>query len=94
MPDDVILVHLHARPEVIRGRGESDPHPHQMVPAADVEEVLDQFRSEFGQSWIRRKFSIDTSDLTPDELLEQFLERSIPHLNPTDALTRVQLGGS
>ena len=94
MPDDVILVHLHARPEVIRGRAESDPHPHQMVPASDVEEVLEQFRIEFGQSWIRRRFSIDTSDLTPDELLEQFLERSIPHLNPTDALTRVQTRGN
>ena len=93
MPDDVILVHLHARPEVIRRRSESDPHPHQMVPDSDVEEVLEQFRSEFAQSWIRRRFDIDTSDLTPGELLEQFLERSIPHLNPTDALTRVQTQG-
>ena len=90
MPDDVLLVHLHARPEVIRQRMESASHPHQLVPAGDVEEVLEQFQQEVARTWIRRSFAIDTSDLTPDQLLEDFLVRSIPHLNPSDALIRVQ----
>lgn len=90
MPDDVILVHLHAQPEVIHKRMETAPHPHQLVPTGDVEEVLDQFQREVALSWIHPKISIDTSHLTPDQLLEQFLQQSIPHLTPSDALTRVQ----
>ncbi len=90
LPEDVLLVHLHARPDVFRQRMESSPHPHTLVPGADVEAVLDSFQQEVAQTWIRRKFDIDTSDLTPDQLLATFLERSIPHLNPADALTRVQ----
>ncbi len=54
LPDDVILVHLHARPEVIRQRMEIAPHPQPLVPSSDVDEILQRFREEVQQSWIHR----------------------------------------
>lgn len=89
MPADTILVHLKARPEIIRARMASHPHPHQLVPTADVEEVLARFAEEYRHSWIRRKFEIDTSELSPPQLLEAFFRLSIPHLNPADAALRL-----
>lgn len=89
LPEDTILVHVHAREDVIKSRTASDPHPHQLVQAGDVVSILNQFQDEVRQSWIKRKFAIDTSDLSPDQLLETFLERSIPYLNPTDGNVRL-----
>lgn len=88
-PTDTILVHLYAKPEVIRARLEANPHPHTLVPSNDIPLVLEQFQEEVSKSWIRRKFEIDTSDLTPQQLLEIFLERSVPYLNPSDGNTRL-----
>ncbi|MDP6042320.1 MAG: hypothetical protein QGG64_27470 [Candidatus Latescibacteria bacterium] len=93
MPEDTILVHLYARAEVIRERMAANLHPHSLVPSEDVPEVLDHFADEFRQSWIGRKFAIDTSDLSPEKLLETFLKESVPHLNSSDGNTRI-LNGS
>ncbi|MFT5366433.1 MAG: hypothetical protein ACI8V2_001380 [Candidatus Latescibacterota bacterium] len=92
LPKDTILVHLHARPEVIRGRMEKSLHPHNLVPKEDVEMVLDHFKDEVRLSWIQRKFDIDTSDLSPAQLLDTFLERSVPYLNASDGNTRILNG--
>ena len=89
MPDDTLLVHLYAAPDTIRARMAAAPHPHSLVPAADVPEILDRFEQEVRASWLHRKFAIDTTDLTPTQLLETFLTRSIPHLSPEDAATRL-----
>lgn len=89
LPDDVILVHLHARPDVIRQRMESAPHPQSLVPSSDVEEILERFREEVRLSWIRRRIEIDTSDLTPEQLLATFLESAVPYLDPKDSLIRL-----
>lgn len=89
LPDDVILVHLHARPEVIRQRMKNAPHPQPLVPSSDVEEILECFQEEVRKSWIRRRFDIDTSDLSPEQLLTTFHERAIPCLDPKDSLIRL-----
>ncbi len=89
MPDSVILVHLHATPERIRQRMQDTPHPHQLVPSQDVEVILEAFSEQVRRSWIRRKLTIDTTDLSPDDLLDRFLKLSIPHLEPADAATRM-----
>lgn len=89
MPDEVLLVHLYARPEVIRARMAAAPHPHQLVPQEDVEEVLEAFQQEVRLSWMRRKFAIDTSDLAPEQLLEAFMQQSVPHLDAADAAVRL-----
>ncbi len=91
LPEDTILVHLYASPDVIRSRMASDPHPHPLVPSGDVEEILDRFDAEVRLSWLKRKFAIDTSELTPESLLETFLEKSVPFLNPADGNTRLLL---
>ena len=89
MPDDTILVHLTANADAVRARVESDPHLHQLVPSADVTEILERFEAEIRHSWIKHKLKIDTSDLTPEILLDTFLEKSKPHLNKRDLLTRL-----
>jgi len=89
MPDDTILVHLTANADVVRARMESAPHPHQLVPSEDVTEILERFEEEVRHSWIKHKLKIDTSDLTPEKLLDTFLEKSKPHLNTRDLLTRL-----
>ena len=89
MPEDVILTHLYARPEVIRIRMETHPHLFPLVPSEEVPDILQRFEEEVAESWIKNKFSIDTSDLTPAKLLETFLEQSVPYLNTRDMLTRV-----
>ena len=89
MPDDTILVHLTANADAVRARMESDPHLHQLVPSADVTEILERFEAEIRHSWIKHKLKIDTSDLTPEMLLDTFLEKSKPHLNKRDLLTRL-----
>ena len=89
LPKDVILVHLHAKPEVIRSRMQSDPHPHQLVAAEDVEEILEKFETAVRASWIRRRFAIDTSYLTPESLLQTFMDRSVGYLTAEDGNTRL-----
>ena len=88
MPDDTILVHLTARPEVIQKRMEEALHDYPVVPGEDIQEVQEQFQSAFRASWIKRKFQIDTSELTPEALLQTFLDASVPHLNARDLLFR------
>jgi hypothetical protein len=89
MPPDTILVLLKARPEVIHARMAVDPHPFPVVKAEDVALVLGRFQQEFDRSSIRHKLVLDTSDLTPAELLDTFLERSVLHLNTQDMLLRL-----
>ena len=89
MPSDTILVHLYATNEIIQRRMVENPHPHQLVQSSDVQEILDYFENEFRISWIKKKFSLDTSNLTPDGLLEAFFKLSVSHIAPTDALTRL-----
>ena len=89
MPSDTILVHLKAREDVVRSRMQSDPHTYQVVQPDDVVEVLSEFEREYRQSWIARKFELDTSDLGPENLLDVFLEASNPYLNERDLLIRM-----
>lgn len=89
MPPDTLLVHLTARPEVIRTRLHQTPHQHTLIQEADIPWLLDQFRQKYHESWIKAKIEIDTSDLTPAQLLQAFLDRSLPHLNTRDMLTRL-----
>ncbi len=90
MPPETMLVLLTARPDVIAERMERAPHQYQVVPKEDIQAVLDEFQAEFGASWLRRKFRIDTSDLSPKGLLEAFLEASFSHLTEKDMLIRMR----
>ncbi|MBX3011040.1 MAG: hypothetical protein KF832_06010 [Caldilineaceae bacterium] len=88
MPPDTILVHLTARPEVILDRMQNSPHLHTLIQADDVPMLLARFHQKFRESWIKEKIEIDTSDLTPAQLLQSFLVKSLSHLSTRDLLTR------
>ncbi len=87
MPPDCILLLLTASPDVIKRRMKSAPHPYPLVMPEEVEAVSQEFASEFGRpSALCRKFTIDTSKLTPAQLLDSFLERVVPYLDTRDLL--------
>ena len=89
MPNTVLVL-VKATPEAIRQRmteGESpfpDRHAATMFKAEDAEYVLDRFQEEFENSLIGHRFSIDTTDATPEESLEEFIEKVGPHLTAED----------
>ena len=86
LPGDTILLLLKAAPEVLRRRMQEGPHLYQIVPPQDVEAVSAEFEREYAQSWIERKLTIDTSELTPTQLFANFRERIVPHLDTRDLL--------
>ena len=86
MPADTILVHLHARPEVIKKRMQKTPHPHTLIEIEHIPDLLAEFEQQYHQFWIQRKIDIDTSDLASDELLDVFFAHAHSHLEPRDAL--------
>ncbi len=85
MPDDAILVHMHAHPEVIAERMQRTPHPHTLIHRDHIPHLLDAFAQQCRQSWIKRKVSIDTSNLAPEEVLDAFFARARGHLEARDA---------
>jgi hypothetical protein len=92
LPQDTILLLLEASPDAIRRRMREAPHPDQIVPADDIEAVSKEFDREFRQSWLREKLRIDTTDLTPTTLLEEFHRRIVPFLDARDLVRRQLLG--
>ena len=91
-PRDTIYCLVTARPEVLRERARANPHPYQLVPEAELEEVQGLFEREWTACWLKRKFRLDTSDLTPDQLVPAFLAAAKRHLSSQD-LMRLQAHG-
>ena len=71
---DTVLVLMKASPEVVRQRMRENPHPQCILKDQDVELVLRRFEEEYNQSWMRRRFMLDTSDSTVEETLQEFLQ--------------------
>ena len=92
LPQDTILLLLTASPEAIRRRLREAPHADQIVPAEDVEAVSAEFEREWRQSVLREKLRIDTTDLTPTQLLAEFQRRIVPFLDTRDLARRQLLG--
>lgn len=92
LPDDTILLLLTARPDVIHRRMETAPHAHPLVGPNEVEEISREFEREYRLSWIDRRLTLDTSDLTPARLVTTFLERVTPLLSERDLLRWQMLG--
>jgi len=83
---DTILVHLHARPEVIKKRIQTIPHLHTLTGSEHIPDLLAEFEQQYHQSCIQRKIDINNSDLASDKLLDVFFARARSHLEPHDAL--------
>ena len=86
IPDDAILVHLHARPDVIEARMTADPHEFQVIERKDISELLGLFADGYRKSTLRNRFEIDTSDMSGEELLRSVLTRARPLLTVKDLL--------
>tara|TARA_B100000949_G_scaffold166869_1_gene147310 strand:+ start:170 stop:826 length:657 start_codon:yes stop_codon:yes gene_type:complete len=84
LPSDTILVNMKADSDVIKERMKSNSHPYQLVQSHEVDEIQDEFLYEFQQSNIERKIELDTSKLTPETILDTFLNEVRPVLTPQD----------
>ena len=83
---DTVLMLVKASPDVIRRRMAENPHENGLVKDEDVERVLEAFQEQYDESFIRKKFDIDTSEATVEESLSEFLEKLQPHLSDSDRL--------
>ena len=99
---EMILLHVTASADVIRDRMACEPR--EMCPIkdpSDIEAVLDGFAEAFQYSLLRHKITVDTSSLSEEETLKDFLDKVEPHLQSIDleriicheALKRNQSGG-
>jgi hypothetical protein len=88
----IVLIHVKAAPEVIARRMRENPHPHSLVKPEDIELVLRRFDEEFKRSIIPRKITLDTSTVTVEESVAEFIEKVQPHLTQADQLRMLLRG--
>jgi hypothetical protein len=95
---NVVLVLMHAAPEVIRERmaapvdtrtGPRDSEPFgpptaRVVQEGDIEHVLERFEEEYSSSLIQNRFTLDTSTASIDETMAEFVKKAVPLLSAED----------
>ena len=81
---DMVLVHVTANPATVAERMATHPRVRGVLKRQDIPFVLDRFREEYDASLIERKFTLETTDTTPQQTLAQFVERIRPHLSEVD----------
>ncbi|MBM3932880.1 MAG: hypothetical protein FJ319_01000 [SAR202 cluster bacterium] len=81
---DTILVHVHATPDVIAKRMRQNPHPNGLVKENDIQFVLGRFAEEVGHSVLRRKIALDTSTMSVEETLNEFVRKVEPLMADND----------
>ena len=86
---DTVLVLVKASPEVIASRMRESPHREGLLQEKDIEHVLDAFEEEYNRSFFRKRFVLDTSTVTIDETLAQFVEQMRPHFTEADELRMI-----
>ena len=91
LPPDTILILLTASPEAIAKRMAADPHEYQVIRTEDIPLLLEKFDEEFRASAIHAKIQIDTTDLTPDQVLEEFLRQARARYLASEDLLRIMM---
>ena len=91
LPSDTILVLLTASSEAITKRIDADPHEYQVIKTEDIPLLLEKFNEEFRASAIHAKIQIDTTDLTPHQVLEEFLKQARTRYLVSDDLLRIMM---
>ena len=91
LPSDTILVLLTASPDAIIKRMESDPHEYQVIKSEDISFLLEKFNEEFHASGIHAKIMIDTSDLTPKQVLDEFIKKARAEYLTTKDVLRIMM---
>ena len=83
---DTVLVLVKASVEAIRERLAKSPRPMCILREEEVALVLSRFEEEYANSLILRRFSLDTTDLSPGRIFEEFLKRMQPYFSRVDHL--------
>jgi len=81
---DIVLAHVTADPAAVADRMAARPRVRGILQQQDIPSVLDRFREEYEASLIERKFTLDTTDTTPEQTLGQFVDLIRPHLSEVD----------
>ena len=81
---DTVLVLVTADPAAVAERMAARPRVRGILKERDIPYVLDRFREEYDASLIERKFTLDTTNTTPEQTLAQFVDRIQPHLSEVD----------
>ncbi len=92
MPETVLVL-MRASADVVRSRMRSAPHVDGVVRDEDIECVLERFEEEFARSAIRNKFTLDTTESSPEETFEEFLCKMEPYWTEGDRLRMLAHGG-
>jgi hypothetical protein len=82
------MVLLTATEETIAERMDAEPHEYQVIKTEDIPLLLEKFEEEFTASTIHSKITIDTTDKTPEQVLDEFHRLAKPFL-PADDLIRM-----
>ena len=81
---DTVLVLVTAAADTIRRRLRASPRPRGILKADDVSLVLARFDEEYESSLVARRFTLDTTEPTADEILNEFVEGVQPYLTQDD----------
>ena len=81
---DMVLVLVTAAPATVAQRMAARPRVRGILKERDIPFVLDRFQQEYEASLIERKFTLDTTDATPQQTLAEFVDRIRPHLSEVD----------
>lgn len=88
---DIVLVHLTASDEAIATRMKAQPHQYQIIQEKDIPDLKKRFEQEVERSlfcWGGRRIDMDTTDKTPQQSLDELLERSEPLVTAGEAALR------
>ena len=81
---DMVLVLVTADPAAVAERMANHPRVRGILKERDIPFVLERFQEEYEASLIERKFTLDTTNATPEQALAEFVERIRPHMSETD----------
>ena len=81
---DTVLVLVTADPATVVERMASRPRIRGILKERDISYILDRFQEEYEAGLIERKFTLDTTDATPEQTLTRFVDRIRPHLSQID----------
>ena len=70
---DTVHILVKASPGTIAGRMKENPHQNAVLQGKDIEHVLARFQEEYERSTLANKLSIDTTNATVQESLEEFV---------------------
>ena len=82
----MVLVLMKASPDVIQRRLRDHPRPKTIFEAKDAAYVSERFQDEYDKSLLDRRFTLDTTNVTVEQSLYEFIEKVGPYLTKRDQL--------